>query len=77
MSFTVRSSHRLKRKMYKSRFKNTIDSPDVLSDSETSNNDGDAGMNDASNAETRQDVLESTKNTQGTVGENSVVIIIC
>ncbi|KAJ0930589.1 hypothetical protein HanPSC8_Chr04g0151121 [Helianthus annuus] len=63
----VRSSHRLRGKMYKSRFKNTIDRPLVCSDSETSNKDdkdGDDGMNDVGNAKTREDVPPSIKNTQ-------------
>ncbi|MFS7958816.1 hypothetical protein Hanom_Chr08g00683171 [Helianthus anomalus] len=63
-----RSSHRLRAKMYKSRFKNTIDRPLVCSDSETSNKDdkdGDDGMNDAGNTKTREDIPPSIKNTQG------------
>ncbi|MFS7905910.1 hypothetical protein Hanom_Chr01g00053251 [Helianthus anomalus] len=70
MSSIVRSSHRLRGKMYKSRFKNTIDRPLACSDSETSikeDKDGDAGMNDGGNADTREDVPQWIKNTQGTV----------
>ncbi|KAM0024257.1 hypothetical protein Hdeb2414_s0022g00613641 [Helianthus debilis subsp. tardiflorus] len=67
MSSIVRSSHRLRGKMFKSCFKNTFDRPLVCSDSETSNNeakDGDAGMNDAGNAETREDDPQLINNTQ-------------
>ncbi|KAJ0476983.1 putative papain-like cysteine peptidase superfamily [Helianthus annuus] len=56
----VRSSHRLRGKMYKSRFKNTIERPLVCSDSETSTKDD----KDVGNAKTKEDDSSSIKNTQ-------------